>query len=161
MRRFPESRTKHMKTIFAMLSANDMTAAASSGGIGLSYALKIWTINGLIAWTPVNCARKKSTIIIMNGLSVLFRFNSDNFSTNVGNGCEHLIFCLMHKLHDLERSLCRFKSLNSCATASRETQPRSQHKDFSASSTRFFAKSHWGVSGIYKIVCFFFSFINN
>lgn len=83
------------------------------------------------------------------GFSVRFLFNSLTFPIKLGAGCVHLRFCLIQALHALERSLYRWRALNSSATASGRTHPRSQQSALSASSTRFFDKSHNGVSGIY------------
>lgn len=88
---------------------------------------------------------------MMNGLKVRFCFNSINFSTKVGKGCEHFKPFLAHESHDFVSSLWRFKSSNSRDTVSFETQPRSQRSDFSASSVRFFERSHCGVSGTKQI----------
>lgn len=167
--RLPAYLTKHTNAIYAKLALNVTTATARSGAIGLSYALKICTKNGRIEESPVNWLRKNSAITIINGLIVCFRFNSENFSAKLGKGCKHLTFCLIHKLHAVDSSLCCFILLNSSATTSLDVQPRSQRSDFSASLTRFFDKSHCGVSGICeysKVVdiiwnCYSMFFINS
>lgn len=147
-RRFPVKRIEHKNVNWPKLSQTFSNTAARSSATGVSYALKIWTMYERIAKTPVNCCKKNNGIKIAKGLRVDFRFNSDSFSRNVGNGCEHFKSCLMHVLHDFERLLCRCRSLNSCAIASAGTQPRSHWSDFFASSVRFFDNNHWGVSGI-------------
>lgn len=147
-RRLPINRIEHKNVNWPKLSKKFRNTAARSSATGLSYALKICTMYERIANTPVNCCKKNNGIKIANGLRVDFRFNSDSFSRNVGNGCEHFKFCLMHVLHEFERILCRCRSLNSCAIASAGTHPRSQRSDFFASFVRFFDRSHCGVSGI-------------
>lgn len=151
-RRLPVNRTKHMNKTFAMLSNNDIRATAWSASIGLSYALKICTMNGRIENVPENWASKNNTKIIVNGLMVRRRFNSPNFSSTVGDGCEHGRFCFSQNVHDFERTLCSCSSWNSADTVCDEAQPRSQHNDFSASFTRFFDSNHWGVSGILNYI---------
>lgn len=139
-----------MKTTFPTFRATFTKAAALSGASGLSYALKIWTIKLPMANAPENWARKNNNIIMQNGLSVCLRRSSLNLSSIVGNGCVHFWACLMQESQDLARSLYCWSSLNSWATTSLDTQPRSQQSDFSASSARSFDNSHWGVSGICK-----------
>lgn len=114
-------------------------AAALSGWIGLLYALKIWTIYGLMANTPVNSMIRKMKITMMNGCKVRFRLNSAIFSRKLGAVSDDSLF-------DFSFTSCIF--CNSGVTEPLNTQPRNQHNDFSASSRRPFDISHWGVSGI-------------
>lgn len=54
--------------------------------MGLPYALKICTVNGVIPVTPENSASTNNDTTMKNGFSVCFRLNSDNLSSIVGNG---------------------------------------------------------------------------
>lgn len=148
--RAPVKRIRHKNVIFAKLFTKLRMATDRSGAIGLPYALKIWTLYDNIPVAPVNSAKMKSATTINNGFSVCFRFNSLSFSSKVGNGWPQFRFCLTQDMHDVDRSLYLWRSLNSCAIAPCCTQPRSQHNDFSASLRRFFDRSHIGVSGIWK-----------
>lgn len=150
MRRLPVNRTKHMNITLTRLSSVLIIAAARSGAIGLSYALKICTINGRIEFVPVNWTKMNSDRTIINGLRIRLRFNSANFSRIVGNGCEHGKFNFAQDWHDFDCSLCRCKSPNSWLMWCRVVQPRSHCNDFSASVKRFFESNHCGVSGIWK-----------
>lgn len=60
--------------------------------------------------SPVNWERKNNDTTIANGFKVRFRFSSAHFSARVGNGWMHCWFCLMHELHEFDRSLWRFNS---------------------------------------------------
>lgn len=59
-RRLPVKRIKHKNRICAKLSLKLMRAAALSNAIGLLYAFKIGTMNGLIVNLPVYCIRKNN-----------------------------------------------------------------------------------------------------
>lgn len=85
--RLPVKRIKHKNAMFAKLFVKLKIAAARSGAIGLSYALKICTINGDIPEMPVNSAKTKSDNTITSGFRVCIRFSSAHFSSSVGNGC--------------------------------------------------------------------------
>lgn len=67
-RRLPVKRTNTMYVKLPILSRKLMIAAARSGAMGDSYALKICTMNGFIDSEPEKSARKNSNITIMNGL---------------------------------------------------------------------------------------------
>lgn len=120
---------------------------------GMPYAFNIWTVYGRIARMPVNCDNRKMDMTNKNGFSVRLRVSSRILSMIVGAGCGHLTFCLMHTLHELDRSLYRWSDLNSCSTPLGDTQPRSHCNDFNASSVRFFDSSHNGVSGTWNETC--------
>lgn len=120
---------------------------AQLASIGIPYAFNIWTVYGRIARMPVNCDNRKMDMTNKNGFSVRLRISSRILSMIVGAGCGHFTFCLMHTLHELDRSLYRWSDLNSCSTPLGDTQPRSHCNDFNASSVRFFDSSHNGVSG--------------
>lgn len=65
------NRIKHKNRIWAKLSLKLIRAAALSNSIGLLYAFKIGTINGLIVNLPVYCIRTNNGTV-MKGISVRF-----------------------------------------------------------------------------------------
>lgn len=150
--RLPVNRTKQRNVIFATILMKLMMATALSGAIGLSYALTICTMNGIIPVIPVKSEKKKIDTIIKSGLSVGFRFNSAHFSSSVGNEWLQIWSFLRQDLHELKRWLYRCISWYSLVTASVDTQPRNQLNAFFASECRFFDRRNCGVSGTYKFV---------
>lgn len=111
--RFPVNRSNVRKQNIPKLLTTPDRAAARSGTIGLSYALKICTLYGIIAITPANRAITNAAITIQNGFIVCDRPSSWILSRIVGNGCGHFWFCLMQFAHDFENSLYRCSSCSS------------------------------------------------
>lgn len=147
-RRFPTNRIKHMNVTSAIHWVRPNNIMTLSDEIGLSYALKMPTMNGFIEWMPVVWTRKNSKKTIKKGFKFCFRFSSVSFSVIVGDWWGQCTTCFMHVEHAFDRSLCRFSSLYSFEITCSGTHPRSQQRDFFASFVRRFDKSHCGVSGI-------------
>lgn len=145
--RFPVHRSNVRKQKIPKLLTTLAIAFARSGAIGLSYAVKISTLYGIIAITPANSAITNAAITMQNGFFVCDRPSSRNRWHIVGIGCGHFWFILIQLLHDFERSVYRCSSWSSLATADFGAHPRNHCKAFSASAVRFFASSQIGVSG--------------
>lgn len=104
-RRFPVNRSIVRKQKIPKLLTTPDSAAARSGAIGLSYALKICVLYGIIAIIPANSAMTNAAITIQNGFIVCDRRSSRIFWKIVGIGCGHFRLCLIQLEHDFERSL--------------------------------------------------------
>lgn len=150
--RLPVNRNNSKNIIFDRLLTTYKRTAALSDAIGLPYASKIWIMNGCIPTIPENVSITISAKMINKGLRVRFRLNSANLFNKVGDGWKHFWFFPIQTLHDFESWLFRWSELNSAATSSLDTQPRSQLSAFSASVVRLFDRSQAGVSGICKKV---------